>query len=157
MGTNQQKAFQMIEISCQLKENILRPFSQEDQDGLKEYKENQVVRVKIQGAKKPRSLQQLRLFWVCCRMVAENTENPHWNTKDKVAFQIKIALQLVDMDKTIVDARGNIHLHYRSIAFRNLAHMEACNFFDRAFDIMAKTLGMDRDTLLKVGEKNNVY
>jgi len=138
----------LIEIACQLKDNVLYPFSEEDQEKLRGYKDNQVVRAKVQGAKKPRSYQQLKLFWACCRSVADNVDDPHWNTKDKVAFQIKVALQFVDMAQTIVDSKGNIHVHYRSIAFKNLPHMDACNFFDRAFDIMARKLNVDRETLL---------
>ena len=89
------------------------------------------------------------MFWACCRTVAENTNDPHWNSADKVAKQIKVGLQFVDMQKTIVDPQGNVHFHYRSIAFRNLGHMEACRFFERAWPIMAKKIGVTEEKLLQ--------
>ena len=142
----------MKEIACQLRPEPCRhlmPFSDEDSEVLKDYKDHQILKVRLSGFKKPRSLIQLKLFWACCRTVSENTEDQHWNTAEKVAFQIKVALQFVDMSRTIVDSKGNVHLWYRSIAFKNLGHMEACRFFDRAFPIMAKKIGISVDKLLK--------
>ena len=132
----------MKEWSAQINQanKTLRPFSQEDLDIFNEYKDNQVIRIKSTGVQKPRSMAQLRMFWACCRTVAENTNDQHWNHEDKVAFQIKVELQFVDTTKTIVDRHGQVHLHYRSIAFKNLAHMEACRFFERAWPVMAKKL-----------------
>ena len=86
----------MKELAAQIINKTLHPFSQEDVEVLGEYKENQIVKVKIRGFKKPRSVSQLRLFWACCRTVAENTNDQHWDTADKVAFQVKVALQFLD-------------------------------------------------------------
>lgn len=142
----------MKQFAAQVKNKALHPFSQEDLEILQEFKDNQVVTVKVQGVQKERSYQQLKLFWACCRAVAENTNDQHWNNKDKVAFQVKVVLQFVDMDQTIVDSKGNVHLHYRSISFKNLPHMEANNFFDRAFVVMAKKLSITPAQLLENAE-----
>lgn len=142
----------MRELAMQVKGKALHPFSQEDLEILQEFKDNQVVTVKVQGVSKERSYQQLKLFWACCRAVVDNTTDQHWNDKNKVAFQVKVMLQFVDMDQTIVDAKGNVHLHYRSISFKNLPHIAACNFFDRAFVVMAKKLGVTPAQLLENAE-----
>lgn len=143
----------MKEIVLQKQDKTGSPFSQEDIDRWNEYKDNQLIRCKTYGVQKPRSYQQLKLFWACCRKVADNTKDQHWNHPDKVAFQVKIKLQFVDMTKTIVDANGNVHLWYRSISYAELPHMMACNFFDRAFPIMAKKIGITTDELLKNANK----
>jgi len=143
----------MKEIVLQKQDKIGAPFSREDQDKWNEYKPNQLIRCKTYGVDKPRSYQQLKLFWGCCRTVAANNEDQHWNDEDKVAFQIKVELQFVDMEKTIVDSKGNVHLWYRSISYAELPHIMACRFFDRAFVVMAKKLKISVDKLLENAQR----
>ena len=139
----------MIEISAQIKGKALYPFSKEDLMRLREYKENQVVRVKITGCKKPRSLKQLRGYWAACKTVSENNESPGWQTKEQVDFQIRVALRFYDPELIIAKPDGSIAFHYRSIAYKNLRHIEACDYFSAAFEIMAKKLGCTIKELLK--------
>jgi len=127
--------------------STMRSFSPEDELVWQEYKPHQVIRAKTSGAKKPRSYQQLKLFWACCRSAADNARDESWDNQDKVANQIKIRLQFIDMNKSVfVD--GKFFPHFRSIAFKNLSHMDACRFFDRAFEVMAKYLGCSVDDLM---------
>jgi hypothetical protein len=132
----------MQELACQIRGGSLHPLTLEDEQSLAEYKENQIVRVKMSGIQKPRSYEQLKLYWQLCKVVTENTDDPAWSTPEKVSFQIKVALQFCDLSQTIVDAKGTVHFSWRSISFPNLKHMEACNYFDRAFEVMAKKLGI---------------
>ncbi len=143
----------MKEIFFQLNNygNSVTPFSVEDLERLKSFKPNQVVRSQVYGVTKQRSLQQLRLFWGCCRSVAENTQDENWNNEDKVAMQCKVKLNFIDLNKTIV-SDGKVYPHFRSIAFKNLKHIEACKFFDRAFEVMAKHLQCTVDQLLENSE-----
>lgn len=113
-------------------------YGEESEETIREYKPNQIIRVKLYGFKKQRSLEQLRLFWKVCTIIAENNNHQSWNNKDKVAFQVKVGTQFIDASKTIVDTKGNVHLHYRSISFKELGHMEACNFFERAYKFLEK-------------------
>ncbi len=128
------------------------PYSLQDVDISSEFSENQICKLKVSGFKKPRSLPQLRLFWACCGQVALNTQDQNWDTKDKVALQIKVALQFIDINRSIVDPAGNFHPHYRSISFKNLSHMAACNFFTRSFQVMAGKLKITTVELLENAE-----
>ena len=127
------------------------PFSEEDAEKWAEFKPHQTIRAQCYGVRKPRSLQQLRLFWACCRSVSSNTADENWDNSDKVANLCKIKLNFVDLNKTVV-VGNKVYPHFRSIAFRNLGHIEACKFFDRAFEIMAKKLGVSVDDLLDNAE-----
>jgi len=138
----------MKEIAAQLKGGVLYPLTIVDQEEISEFKDNQILKLKVVGAQKQRSYLQLKMYWALCGVVAENTEHPYWNTKEKVDYQVRVALQFVDPNKMIVDGNGMIHLYYRSISFANLKHMDACKFFDRAWPVMAKHIGITEEKLL---------
>ncbi len=140
----------MIEIAAQLQNGIWRPYSPADLELSKNYKENQICRAKITGVQKPRSVEQLALYWVCCNMVAANTENEHFDTPEKVDHQLKIALQYI---KGHIVIGNSIHVMTGSISFKNLGHLGACNYFDRAFPLMAKWMGISVDELTNNGNR----
>ena len=139
----------MKEACFQIKDKALHPFSEEDLEILREYKPNQILRVKLQGVKKPRSYLQLKLYWAGCKLVSENTEDKGWNTKEKVDFQCRVHTHFVDPDCVVVKKDGTVVFNYRSIAFANLGHIESCNYFDQAFKVMAKFLMVPVDTLME--------
>ena len=134
----------MIECALQLKDdNILYPFTEEDRDKIREFKRFQVLRAKLYGVKKPRSLEQLALYWVCCKTVADNLED---KTKEQIDFEVKIALKDIKSFRVV---QGITYIEVGSISFANLDHLEACNFFDRAFPVMAKMIGITAEELLQ--------
>jgi hypothetical protein len=139
----------MKEITAIIKSNTLHPYSEEDLEILKEYKTHQILRVKLSGVKKPRSYQQLKLYWSACRTVSENTEDPHWNTQKKVDFQCRVHTHFADPDCVVVKKDGTVAFKYLSIAFNNLPHIMACNYFEQAFTVMAKFLGITVDVLME--------
>ena len=138
----------MKEIAVQLKDKVLHPFAEEDLEVLKEYKQHQILKCRLQGIQKPRSYLQLKLYWSACKVVANNTDNKQWNSKDKVDFQCRVKLHFADPDTVVVKPDGTIVYKYRSIAFKNLSHIMACNYFDRAFEVMAKFLGITSEKLI---------
>lgn len=141
----------MKKIPCQLNDKgQFVPFGLEAIEEAREYKPNQLVTCKITGmsAKKERSTIALNLLMACCETVAENTEDQHWNTKEKVKFQVKVAINYIDASRTIVDPAGNVHLHYRSWSFDELPHMESVKVFDQAYPILAKKIGLNVDELI---------
>ena len=144
----------MKEIAIQKTHNGIIPFSREDWEKLSEYKPNQILRAKITGAKKQRSYQQLKLFWACCRTVAENCreKDTKFDTSDKVAFQVKVALDFRDPKAVAVRPDGTVQFMYRSISFAELPHMEAQNFFERAFEFMSRKIGVRKEELLANAE-----
>lgn len=137
----------MIEIDLQLQNGKLCPFSQEATELLRNFKPNQVVRGKISGVKKERSVPQLRMFWACCRTVAENTEDPEWNHPEKVCIQVKHALKFYKSIVVLPD--GSVHFELDSISFANLPQCEANQFFDRAWPVMADHIGCTVPELLE--------
>lgn len=140
----------MIEVALQIKDDYaLYPFSEEDFAKLKEYKPNQIVRAKITGCKKQRSYQQLKAYWVCCQIVSDNNESPGWQTKEQVDFQCRVGLHFIDQNLIIAKPDGSIAMHYRSISFKNLGHIEANCFFSNAFELMANKLGVTVEELIK--------
>jgi hypothetical protein len=111
------------------------PVTDEAVEKSKEFKTFQIVRSVLYGVKKPRSVLQLKRFWGICSVIANNNDHKGFNTKEKVAEQIKIALDFIVKELIIVKPNGDVHIPYRSISFKELPHMEACKFFDRADDI----------------------
>lgn len=154
----------MIEIPQQIQlDHSMVPASAEAMELIREYKPNQIVRCKITGMRKERSLRQLNTFMACCQYVADNVreydlghpkfkDGAYWNTKSKAAFQIKVALHFVDDSKTIV-YQDRVVFHYRSISFRNLHHLEACFFFDRGFPLLAARIGMKERGLIRAAQE----
>ena len=142
----------MQEICLQKINGLPTLFSAEDKEKWDGYQDNQIVRAKITGIKKPRSYIQLKLYWTLCNTVADNTDDPMWNTKSKVDFQCRVGCHFVERDLIVVKKDGSIAFQYKSIAFANLGHIEATNYFERAFDLMAKKLGVTVDKLMEYSE-----
>jgi len=135
-------------IRFQKRNGVPVPFTDEDAEKWSEFKENQVTQHKVTGSRKQRSWQQLKMLHVCLKTVAENTENPNWNTPEKAKFSLKIALDYINRDAIVVDKRGNVHMQYRSFGYDDLGHMEACKLFERSWPILADVIGVSVDDLL---------
>jgi hypothetical protein len=143
----------MKEIAFQKRNGVPVPFLPEDVDKWAEFKENQITRHKVTGSRKERSYLQLQMMHCLMEIVAENSENPSWNTEKKVKFSLKVSLHYVDEDSVVVDPRGNVHFQYRSFGYDGLDHMEACKIFDRAIPILASVIGLTPDELLNEGKR----
>ena len=139
----------MIIVALQLKHGyILSPASEEDLRALKNYLPNQILRAKLTGVKKPRSYEQLRLYWACCKAVADNLEG---KTKEDIDFETKVALRHIKGFRVV---NGVTMIEVDSISFANLTHLDACNYFDRAFPVMAKMIGITKEELLRNAESS---
>ena len=144
----------MIDIAIQNINGKPHLFSEEDAEKWKEFRENQVVRARCVGVQKPRSYRQLKTYFAGCREVAENTESGPWSTKEGVDFQLRVSLDFRDTSKVAVRPDGTVQFFYKSISFDNLKHLEACGYFTRAFELMAKTLGCTVEQLMTaIGER----
>jgi hypothetical protein len=138
--TSHKEIFTQVRDTCPVcKHNIgvfFVPHSDEDKQNGKEFKLHQIVRNKIFGTKKARSLKQLGLYFSACNFLAFNTDHKQWNTKDKVDFQCRVETHFVNPDLISVKRDGSVQFSYRSIAFKNLEHIKACGYFDQAFGVM---------------------
>lgn len=106
-----------------------------------------------------RSLPQLGLYWTGCRLIAHNSDGKSWNTPEKVSEQIKLKLRFIDVENIIEHEYTNrhtgeketrLHIKTRSIAFKNLKHLNACGFFDEAFELMAEIFEMDKKQFIEL-------
>jgi len=138
----------LIEIALKKVGNKLIPHSIKDEERLSEFRDYQVIRGKLTGVKKPRSYEQLKMYWALCEIVSENTDDPNWNSKVKVDEQCKIQLRHID---TRIVINGAVHIKTKSISFQELPHIEACGFFTDAFQLMADFLQVPLEELLKEG------
>ena len=129
----------MKEVSLQYKNKALYPYSEEDLEELRSFKQNQVLTAKIKGVSDPVSLQQYGMWWGCCNLVAENTEDPEWNTKEKVCEQVKLAIKHVDF---YVISNEIVHAKTKSISRASIKKFEMSGKMDEGLQVMADKLGI---------------
>lgn len=79
-------------------------------------------------AKRPRNLQQHRLFWALMQKVYENQE--HYKSADEVCTAFKFAVGHVD---TLRTKRGDVQVP-KSISFAKMDQVAFQDFFARALD-----------------------
>ena len=127
----------------------LVPLDKESEDKLSNYKMHEPVTGDFKGTLNPRSLSQLGLYWKACSVFSENTDNPDYNTKEKVDWRIRNKLQFFNYDLTMV-VEGRVTFEVRSISVNNLHHIEACKYFDNAFSLMASAWKMDADRFIEI-------
>ena len=137
----------MIEIPLQIRpgHKTLAVTSPEDQQTLKAYAANQIVRAKITGYKRPRSVQQNRWIHAIFRIVADNTEEPDWNTPEKVKRNVKMAMKFFKDD--VIVYNNKVYFELRSFAFDRMDQSEADIKYNEAKVICAKKLKVNPDTL----------
>lgn len=137
-----------VTINAQFDGDAFYPHTLCDQDEVACFKKNQIVTITVKATKKAPSVRQMGLYWAACNLYAHNTEDRYFNTKDKVDLQLRVALNFIDMNKSVVDKNGNFHPQYRSISFENLRQIERTRYFDQAFELMAEWLGVSVETLI---------
>ena len=143
----------MKEIAFQKKGKYAVPFMEEDSENWSNYKDNQIVKAKVTGFQKQRSVTQLGLMMACISEVVKNTENENWSSRDRAKLSLKAYLNYVDTSASVVFGKRVI-IKYRSFSFDELKHMEACNLFDRAFPILAGVIGVTVDELISSAKEN---
>ena len=116
------------------------PGDSESESKLKNFRINEPLAGELSGSRNPRSLKQLNTYWAACKFFAE-TYGGEYRNKEIVDWRLRNALQFFDHDYTYVK-EGVVQFKVRSISFKNLPHIEACGYFDRAFEIMAGALGV---------------
>lgn len=133
----------MKEIILQRKGAVFYPFDPESAELMMEYHENQPVRSKTTGIKRPRSYRQLKAYWKSCEIVAENSEQ----FTDKYDADWETRVQLKHIGRMTV--QGNkVMVEVESISYSRLGHVEANRYFDRAFELHAKWLNISKEELL---------
>jgi len=134
----------MKELILQRKGDAFLPFDPESAELMRDYYENQPVRAKTTGIKKPRSYQQLKLYWKMCELVADHFDE----FRDKYDADWEARIKLRHYDRMTVDG-NQIMVEVKSISYSNLGHAEANRFFDRAFELFAKWLGVEVGEIIR--------
>lgn len=109
----------------------LEPTSDDDREHLRYVKPGELVRVKIT---KPRNLQQHRLYWSLCDLVAEN--HPEIRTRELASQAIKLLAGHVDL----VQVKGQVLKVPRSISFSSMEQGDFEIFFRQAIQVVADEL-----------------
>jgi len=127
----------------QRQNNQLIPFDPETLENIKGYYENQPIRVKMYGIKRPRSYQQLKAYWKLCEVVADHLDQ--FSDKYDVDWELRVKLKHIGR----MTVSGNkVIVECKSISFSQLEHIEANRYFDRAFELMAKWLNVPVEDLM---------
>ena len=135
----------MIKTTAQVKFNCGKKYLYPVQDSVRELRLNEPVEVTIKqlSATKQRSVTQLGLLMKACEIVSQNTEDPSWDTKEKVKIQIKEKADYKDYSKAVRLPNGFTYIPYRSFSFKDLKHFEACQIFQIGFEYLADSLGFN--------------
>ena len=123
------------------------PGDSEAESKLKNFRINEPLSGELSGSRNPRSLEQLRLYWAACTFFAE-TYGGEYRNKEIVDWRLRNALQFFDPDYTYVK-EGVVQFKVRSISFKNLPHIEACGYFELAFETMAGALGVTVEAFIE--------
>lgn len=101
--------------------------------------------------KHKRSYEQLKLYWQACKFIAFNCpENKEYlNSKKKADFYCKLNFELGEWVniKFNKEVGGNLFIA-GSVSYDNLKHLEACEYFNKSFELLAGELSMSDDEFI---------
>lgn len=102
----------------------------------------QPLKARLFGGIKPRSLKQLAAYWTACKYISGqiSNERKQYDKEGKhVDFMTKIAVakQSPQIVKYFHAKDGVIYMQTISISYKNMKHLEACDYFNLAFPILA--------------------
>ena len=136
----------MKETFLQLDHNYrLLPASREDLEVLRHFKPNQILRAKLTGTRKSRSVRQNAWLHSMFRIVADNTDDPDWNTPAKVKRKVKMAMKFFKDD--VVVSGNKVYFELDSFAFDKMDQQTANVKYEEAKLICSQFLGVDPTTL----------
>ena len=109
--------------------------------------------------KRVRSYEQLSLYWVGCRFIADISDDKNFDTEEKVDEQCKINARYVKAylyyhnQKT---GEKTLHLVTDSISYAKLKHLDACAYFMTAFQYQTDIYNLIYHTSIDVKEYTEV-
>jgi hypothetical protein len=123
----------------------------EELDGLKP---NQLVSCTVNdGEFEPVTLEQYGTYFACCGVVAANTENTGWDTKDKVDYNCRIETGWVT--KVAFDTDKNTRIIVpKSLKHKDMNKWIFNNYMFKALEHMAMFLDITVDRLVDMAKDN---
>jgi len=136
----------MITVNLQLGKDrrTLHPATPEDLEKLREYAPNQILKAKLTGHRKPRSVIQNCWIHALFRLVADNSDDPDWSTPEKVKRIVKMKIGYYDARFVVKDS---VYFELRSFAFDELGPDEANRVFNECKRVCAEKLGVPEEAL----------
>ena len=131
----------MIDICVQKRGNAYYPASDEDREAGLVYKENQILKAKISGTRKLRSLKELHCYWGSCRYIASLNLNEDMNTKDKVNYLTRVKSGFVE-DTVYDDVHKRVHWIPKRLDYENCNQPTAHRFIEAALEMHADLAGL---------------
>ena len=130
----------------------LVPVSQEDIEALGTFKPNQILTNKVSGCRKRRSVLQNKWLHSIFRLVAQNIQDPDWDSPEKVKRNVKMAMKFFSDD--VVVSGNKVWFELRSFAFDALSQDEANHVYNEAKAVCAKKLGVSVESLEAEAQKD---
>ena len=124
---------------------MLAPATEQDAELLRGFLPNQILKAKLSGTLKARSVIQNSWIHVIFKLVADNDTDPEWDTPEKVKRSVKLAMRFFKDDVSVI---GNkVYFELRSFNFTEMSQDEANRVYTEARDICAARIGVDPETL----------
>lgn len=117
-----------------------QPRYESDKEFLKPYKIGDAVMLRVLEKGEPRSYQQLKMYKAALKVVVSNTDNPLYNTPEKLDILLKIKHGFIE-DKLIY-GKENDRIQYipKSLSYAKAAHKDATQYINAAMETMARIL-----------------
>lgn len=113
--------------------------------------EVQICTIKEITDKRKRVVEQTNLYFACCKLVADNTDDIYWNTKEKADEQTRLTCGFVEYEIHHYDKKTDqitVHRKTKSLSFSKLTHMDACGYYSDAFPVLAEKINLTVDELV---------
>ena len=135
----------MKEAHIQIKHGMPYPFSEEDKEVFKSFHDNKIIKAKLYGTLKERSVLQNKWIHAIFRYTARDQSNPEWSTPERVKRKVKMAMKFFKDDVVVQD--NKVFFELDSFAFDKMEQDRANKVYNDARDICAEFLGVDPETL----------
>lgn len=140
----------LMKIKCGseiLGKDIMIPVTEKSETDMNSIPYGEKIKGQIKYSGK-HNIERHDLFWACCALVSENTEN---KTPSVIAEAVKIDARFIDYYLPYQDKNGNnrVNIKTKSISFYDLTLQEADEFYSMAFGILAGYLDIETERLIE--------
>jgi len=136
------------------------PFSLEDKQACLNYPAGGLTSHNIKGVTKPRSYQQLKLYFACCRALADQTENINLNNETKVHFVMRMRARwiesIISIKKPCPSCQVLIDYNQiipKSLSYENCTHADATQYINSGINEIASEMGVPKYKLVKNADR----
>jgi len=136
------------------------PFAVEDHEKALNFPVGGLTYHKVKGVQKPRSYQQLKLYFACCRALADQTRNINLDTVEKVHFIMRMRARWIEAIISIKKPCPNCmtpldhsQIIPRSLSYDNCNHADATAYISAGINEIASELGVAKHELVRNADR----